>query len=29
MVVGGLGVAAVGVVWREIRRAERARGRVL
>ena len=29
MVVGGLGVAAVGVVWREIRRAERARGHVI
>ena len=29
MVVGGLGVAAVGVVWREIRRAERARGRAI
>ena len=29
MVVGGLDVAAVGVVWREIRRVERGRGRVI
>ena len=29
MVVGGLDVAAVGVVWQEIRRGERGRGRVI
>ena len=29
MVVGGLDVAAVGVVWREIRRAEMGRGHVV